>query len=138
MAKVGAILVNINPAYKSHELIYALNKCQVKYLVMDTRCGRNDFLATLLKALEDDPISCLEQFIFLNNDAPVVNNALDVAQTALKFKDVSFFSDLYEAGDSSHVKIVESNIAKNRFDDIINIQVRDVSVCGQSCIIQAV
>ena len=91
---------------------------------MDTRCGRNDFLATLLKALEDDPISCLEQFIFLNNDAPVVNNALDVAQTALKFKDVSFFSDLYEAGDSSHAKIVESNIAKNRFDDIINIQVR--------------
>ena len=105
---------------------------------MDTRCGRNDFLATLLKALEDDPISCLEQFIFLNNDAPVVNNALDVAQTALKFKDVSFFSDLYEAGDSSHAKIVESNITKNRFDDIINIQVRDISVCGQSCIIQAV
>ena len=99
---------------------------------MDTQCGRNDFLATLLKALEDDPISCLEKLIFLNNDAPVVNQALDVAQTSLKFKDVSFFGDLFEAGDSSHAEIVESNIAKNRFDDIINIQVGDISVCLQS------
>ena len=99
---------------------------------MDTRCGRNDFLATLLKALEDDPISCLEKLIFLNNDAPVVNQALDVAQTSLKFKDVSFFGDLFEAGDSSHAEMVESNIEKNRFDDIINIQVRDISVCSQS------
>ena len=96
---------------------------------MDTKCGRNDFLATLLKALENDPISCLEKFIFLNNDAPVVNDALDVAQTALKFKDCSFFGDLFEAGDSSHAEKVESNIAKNKFDDIINIQVKDIPVC---------
>ena len=118
MAKVGGILVNINPAYKSHELIYALNKCQVKYLVMDTRCGRNDFLATLLKALENDPISCLNKLIFLNNDSDLV------AHTALKSKHVSFFSDLFDAGDSSHTEIVESNIATNGFDDIINIQVQ--------------
>ena len=93
---------------------------------MDTKCGRNEFLATLLKALEDDPISCLENFIFINNDVPVVNNALNMAQ-ALKSKSVSYFSDLFEAGDSSHTELVESNIAKNRFDDIINIQVRDIS-----------
>ena len=94
---------------------------------MDTKCGRNEFLATLLEALEDDPISCLEDLIFLNNDAPLVNNVLDVAQTKLKSKIFSFFNDLFDAGDSSHTEIVESNIAKNRFDDIINIQVRDIS-----------
>ena len=32
-AKVGAILVNINPAYRLHELEYALNQSGTKYLV---------------------------------------------------------------------------------------------------------
>ena len=32
-AKIGAILVNINPNYRTHELKYALNKAQVKHLI---------------------------------------------------------------------------------------------------------
>ena len=32
-AKIGAILVNINPAYRTHELEYALNQSGARFLV---------------------------------------------------------------------------------------------------------
>ena len=32
-AKAGMILVNVNPAYKSHELEYRLNKVEIKALI---------------------------------------------------------------------------------------------------------
>ena len=32
-AKIGAILVNINPAYRTHELAYALNQSGTKLLI---------------------------------------------------------------------------------------------------------
>jgi fatty-acyl-CoA synthase len=32
-AKIGAILVNVNPAYRTHELSYALNQSGVKLLI---------------------------------------------------------------------------------------------------------
>ena len=36
-AKIGAILVNINPAYRTHELAYVLNQSGAKLLVAATR-----------------------------------------------------------------------------------------------------
>src|SRR6185437_12718288 len=35
-AKIGAILVNINPAYRTHELAYALNQSGVSLLISAT------------------------------------------------------------------------------------------------------
>ncbi len=42
-AKVGAILVNINPAYRTHELAYALNKSGVKLLISATEFRTSDY-----------------------------------------------------------------------------------------------
>jgi fatty-acyl-CoA synthase len=41
-ARIGAILVNINPAYREYELEYALNKvqCRVLRLRLDAACTR--------------------------------------------------------------------------------------------------
>ncbi|MBT8257426.1 MAG: AMP-binding protein, partial [Bacteroidia bacterium] len=36
-AKVGAILVNINPSYRTHELEYALNQSGCKMIVIEDR-----------------------------------------------------------------------------------------------------
>jgi fatty-acyl-CoA synthase len=44
-AAVGAILVNINPAYKTAELEYALNQSAVSVLVTAARFRQNDFAA---------------------------------------------------------------------------------------------
>ena len=43
-AKVGAILVNINPAYRTHELAYVLNQSKVRTLVSATAFKTSDYL----------------------------------------------------------------------------------------------
>ena len=46
-ARIGAVLVNINPAYKSHELDYALNKVRCRVLVMARGHKSNHYLESL-------------------------------------------------------------------------------------------
>lgn len=46
-ARIGAILVNINPAYRSAELEYALNKVQCRVLVMARAHRGSDYVATM-------------------------------------------------------------------------------------------
>ncbi len=46
-AKAGLILVNINPAYRTHELDYALNKVGCRALVTATAFKNSDYLAML-------------------------------------------------------------------------------------------
>ncbi|MGO4306114.1 AMP-binding protein [Cupriavidus sp. RAF12] len=46
-ARIGAILVNINPAYRQAELEYALNKAGVRMLITAVRFKSSDYLATL-------------------------------------------------------------------------------------------
>lgn len=47
-AKAGAILVNINPAYRSRELEYALNQSGVSVLVMARSFRKTDYVEMLL------------------------------------------------------------------------------------------
>ncbi|BBZ14406.1 AMP-binding protein [Mycobacterium branderi] len=42
-AKIGAILVNINPAYRTHELAYALNQSGVRTLISATAFKSSDY-----------------------------------------------------------------------------------------------
>jgi len=46
-ARIGAILVNINPAYKSTELAYVLNQSGVSVLAMSRGFRHNDYVAML-------------------------------------------------------------------------------------------
>jgi len=46
-ARIGAILVNINPAYKTSELEYALNQSGVSLLVLAQAFRTNDYVAML-------------------------------------------------------------------------------------------
>jgi fatty-acyl-CoA synthase len=46
-ARIGAILVNINPAYRSSELEYALNKVGCKALIMAPRHRSSDYVEML-------------------------------------------------------------------------------------------
>jgi fatty-acyl-CoA synthase len=46
-ARIGAILVNINPAYRSSELEYALNKVSCKALIMARRHRSSDYVEML-------------------------------------------------------------------------------------------
>ncbi|MFS8976638.1 AMP-binding protein [Cupriavidus necator] len=46
-ARIGAILVNINPAYRQAELEYALNKAGVRMLITAARFKTSDYLGAL-------------------------------------------------------------------------------------------
>ncbi|WP_244786238.1 AMP-binding protein [Cupriavidus pauculus] len=56
-ARIGAILVNINPAYRQAELEYALNKACVKMLITAANFKSSDYLRMLL-ALAPELAQC--------------------------------------------------------------------------------
>ena len=44
-AKIGAILVNVNPAYRTHELSYAINQSGMRMLITATQFKTSDYAA---------------------------------------------------------------------------------------------
>ncbi|HEV2362298.1 MAG TPA: AMP-binding protein, partial [Acidimicrobiales bacterium] len=54
-ALIGAILVNVNPAYRSHELEYVLDQAGVRLLVVGPANERSDFPGMASAALERCP-----------------------------------------------------------------------------------
>lgn len=71
-AKLGLILVNINPAYRLSELEYALTKVGCRALVLAERFKTSDYTGMVLKlqAGEDGakPVSTLEHLIVIADD----------------------------------------------------------------------
>ncbi len=70
--KVGAVLVTINPAYKSHELEYVLDQSDAAALFLTEGVGDADFLETLQEAVPklaraDDGELSIEELPFLKN-----------------------------------------------------------------------
>jgi fatty-acyl-CoA synthase len=62
-AKIGAILVNINPAYRSHELAYVLRQSGVRLLVSAESFKTSDYRAMVTEA--SGGLDALEQVIYL-------------------------------------------------------------------------
>ena len=54
-AKIGAILVNINPAYRTHELAYVLNQSGVTVLVIAPSFKTSDYVAMVEEVRGDCP-----------------------------------------------------------------------------------
>jgi fatty-acyl-CoA synthase len=65
-AKIGAVLVNINPAYRTHELSYVLNQSGVRLLVSATEFKTSDYRAMVGEVRED--ATALERVVFLGTD----------------------------------------------------------------------
>jgi len=65
-ARVGAILVNVNPAYRPAELVYALNHAGVRILVVARRFKSSDYHAMLSEVRADVP--ALERAIVLGDE----------------------------------------------------------------------
>lgn len=50
VAQVGAVLVNVNPAYRSHELAYVLQQADITTLLLTDRFKTSDYFAILAEA----------------------------------------------------------------------------------------
>ena len=55
-AKIGAILVNINPAYRTHELAYALNQSGVSLLIAASTFKTSDYRAMIDEVRAETPL----------------------------------------------------------------------------------
>ena len=91
-AAIGAILVNLNPAYRTHELSYALKQSGVKLLVSAPAFKISDYRSMIGEVHPKCPD--LEQVVFLESaewlqlaDGELATQALDGAAAALSFDD---------------------------------------------------
>ena len=117
-AKIGAILVNINPAYRAYELEYALrqSECQTLVLIQGFRdCDYVSTLAGICPELEtgragdvlSQKLPYLRNLIFIGDGAP-----------AGMFR----WSDLAEFGQRVPEQDLRAREATLDFDDPVNIQ----------------
>jgi fatty-acyl-CoA synthase len=65
-AKIGAILVNVNPAYRTHELAYALNQSGLRLLFSATEFKTSDYRAMVEEVRHD--AHALERVVFVGTD----------------------------------------------------------------------
>jgi len=65
-AKIGAILVNINPAYRTHELAYALNQSGVRLLLTASSFKMSDYRAMVEETAAQCP--ALERTLYVDTD----------------------------------------------------------------------
>jgi fatty-acyl-CoA synthase len=75
-AKVGAILVNINPAYRTSELEYVLNQSGCRFLIAAPEFLTSDYREMVGEVIDQTPE--LEQVIFL--DSPQWNELFAIAE----------------------------------------------------------
>jgi fatty-acyl-CoA synthase len=65
-AKVGAVLVNVNPAYRTHELAYVLNQSGLRMLVSATTFKTSDYRAMVDEVRHD--CRALERVVYIGTD----------------------------------------------------------------------
>ncbi|MER5228121.1 AMP-binding protein [Streptomyces flaveus] len=98
-AKIGAILVNINPSYRTHELEYVINQAGVRTVVAMPTFKTSDYAAMLARALPN---------------CPTVKDVLLIGQDS--------WSELIEAGfsgDRARLAVIGAGLSPH---DPINIQ----------------
>src|SRR6266446_1727332 len=117
-AKAGLILVNINPAYRTTELEYALNKAGCRALITAARFKTSDYLA-MLNQLAPELITAAPGELDaerLPGLRLVINIGDNGAPGMLRFDDV------YKLGGNAERERLAALAGELQFDDPINIQ----------------
>ena len=123
-ARIGAVLVNINPAYRSKELAYALQCSEVQGLFLIPRFKGSDYVVMLRELIPQldtvmPPLSS-EKFPLLKHI--VVYEPDDAANTALPAAGFGVWQEMIAAGEGvTNDKLMEIDALLD-FDDAINIQ----------------
>lgn len=92
-ARIGAILVNVNPAYQARELQHALNQSGVRLLLLSQGFRERDYVETVERvrpacpALEETVVLDHAWAALLEEGAPVEDGDLASREAALTFDD---------------------------------------------------
>jgi fatty-acyl-CoA synthase len=117
-AKIGLILVNINPAYRISELEYALNKVKCKALIVAEQFKTSNYLAILRELAPE--LAGAEPGALASQRLPSLRAVmvLSDAQHAGTFS----FVDVVARASNVHARRVSELADVLQFDDPINIQ----------------
>ena len=124
-ARIGAILVNINPAYRPRELAYALQRSGVQHLFTIPAFRSSDYVAMLVELLPElaqepgtEPayaaLPSLQRVVIYDPSAP--------ARTMRPQPGFMIWPELLAAGEAINADALDSAAALLDPDDAINIQ----------------
>jgi fatty-acyl-CoA synthase len=105
-AKVGAILVNVNPSYQLRELEFALTQSGTSVLISARQYRKSDY-TEMLAALLPSRIPSLRHLVYLGSD---------------RTPGALAWSDFIEHGDAVDDTALASRERELQFDDPVNIQ----------------
>ncbi|TVP51487.1 MAG: AMP-binding protein [Halomonas sp.] len=117
-AKIGAILVNINPSYRTHELEYALNQSGARFLVTANSFKSSDYSGMLFE-LAPELNACAEGAL-KSQKLPDLECIINLSSE--KLSGMWRWSDLMEEANKVSQTDVDDLQATLQFDDAINIQ----------------
>jgi fatty-acyl-CoA synthase len=102
-AKIGAILVNVNPAYRTHEFSYAVNQSGMRMLVAAESFKTSDYRAMVEETVSSGRLDrgVLERVIYIGTDD---------------------WADVVAAGEKVDADVVNERMLTLRPEDPINIQ----------------
>src|SRR3954465_13054665 len=117
-AKAGLILVNINPAYRTHELEYALNKVSCKALILAASFKSSDYIGMIRNVAPE--LDHSEPGKLDAHKVPALRTVIRMGTD--KTQGMLNFGDIVDAAPDEHFAKVEELKDLLQFDDAINIQ----------------
>lgn len=117
-AKAGLILVNINPAYRSHELEYAVNKVGCSALILSPALKTSNYL-DILREIAPELEHCAPGKL-RSMKLPALRTVIRLGTD--KTPGMFNFADLEQAATPEAMQELQALAAVLQFDDPINIQ----------------
>lgn len=117
-AKLGAILVNINPSYRVHELKYVLNQSGCKFLVFDEPTPHSNYREMVYEVIPHLKYSNREALNAV--EVPTLKRVITLENEARP--GIFTWNEMMQAGNKPEAKILHEIAASLHFDEPINIQ----------------
>ena len=124
-ARMGIILVNINPAYRGQELAYAIERAEIHGIFAIPRFRTHDYIATLAELIPE--LSVQSNRALTSNTFPALRRVVvfDPSNPVETLKDLpgtTLWAEVLDAGATVPPEELEAITASLDIDDPINIQ----------------
>uniref|UniRef100_A0A914Z375 Medium-chain acyl-CoA ligase ACSF2, mitochondrial n=1 Tax=Panagrolaimus superbus TaxID=310955 RepID=A0A914Z375_9BILA len=122
-AMAGLVLVNINPAYQSNELRFALHKVEVKALITPPKHKSSNYYRTLCEIIPEMTAAPIGIGKIKSKDLPELKHIILFKPEENKpYKGVWHYSEVIEAAGSLDFKQLDEIEKRIKFDDPVNVQ----------------